>query len=202
MLFQDRFDAGNQLADRLTDYKNNSIVVSLLRGGIIVGAEIANKLKVGHFPLAVAKIPAPFQSELAIGALCFDFTYLESRLINSLALDKLTVRQQISLAKEKFNSYLKQFDLKKSNYRLKNKTVVLVDDGIATGSTVKAALLFIKSLRPKKIISAIPVAPIDFETAGFDETIILHREQNFSSVSQFYKSFPQVDDDEIKRLLY
>jgi len=203
MIFKDRVEAGKKLA-KILSKKNlkNAIVVSLLRGGIIVGQEIAKKLKVHHFPLAVAKIPAPQQSELAIGALCFDFTYLESRIVNSLYIDKPTIKKRVNIAKEKFKSYLKRFNLKKSNYKLKNKAVILVDDGIATGSTVKTALLFVKSLKPKKIILASPVAPGDFENPGFDDFIILHRDPTFSSVSQFYLDFPQVEDEEIKRLLY
>jgi len=204
MLFKDRVDAGKKLAKIL--YKKNlknAVVVSLLRGGIIVGQEIAKKLKGNHFPLAVAKIPAPQQSELAIRALCFDLTYLESRIVSSLNIDKPTIKKQISIAKVKFRSYLERFNLKKSAYKkIKNKTVVLVDDGIATGSTVKAALLFTKSLKPKKTILASPVAPAEFINPGFDQLIILHYDPTFSSVSQFYKSFPQVEDEEIKRLLY
>ncbi|MFH0979813.1 MAG: phosphoribosyltransferase family protein [Candidatus Roizmanbacteria bacterium] len=204
MIFKDRTEAGKKLA-KILSKKNlkNAVIISLLRGGVIVAAEIAKKLKINHFPLAVAKIPAPCQSELAIGALCFDFTYLESRIVNSLNIDKPTIRKQVNIAKVKFRSYLGRFNLKKSIYKkIRNKIVILVDDGIATGSTVKAALLFVKSLKPKKIILASPVAPDVFENIGFDDLIIFHRDQTFSSVSQFYNSFPQVDDDEIKRLLY
>ena len=202
MIFKDRKEAGEKLAGLLFKKRlKNAVVVSLLRGGAVVGEEIANKLKSPHIPLAVAKIPAPLEQELAIGALCFDFTYLESRITNSLNIERSAIRKQVDIAKEKFDSYLKRFDLKKSNYRLKNKAVILTDDGIATGSTVKAALLFIKSLTPKKIILAIPVAPTDFETAGFDDVVILHRDPFFSAVSQFYKNFPQVEDEEVRKML-
>lgn len=202
MIFKDRQEAGKKLAKILYRKKiKTAVVVSLLRGGAVIGQEISKRLKILHLPLAVAKIPAPFQSELAIGAMCFDFVYLEKRIVESLNIDKPAIRNQITIAKEKFSSYLKRFNLKKSIYKkLKNKTVVLADDGIATGSTTKAALLFIKNLGPKKVILAIPVAPIDFETLGFNETIILNRDINFSSVSQFYKDFPQVSDEEAGKI--
>ncbi len=196
MLFQDRFDAGNQLADRLIDYKNNSVVVSLLRGGVVVGNVIAKKLKIPHLFLAVAKIAHPDQSELAIGALCFNKIYLDNQYVSFC--DKKIINQQIKNAKIKFSSYLKKFNLKKLDYKkLKNKTVILVDDGVATGATAEASLLFLKSQVPKKIILAVPVAPVDFEDPGFDRMIILHHDQPFTAVSQFYRNFPQVEDGEI-----
>ncbi len=196
MLFQDRFDAGNQLADRLTGYKNNSIVVSLLRGGVIIGDAIAKKLKIPHLFLAAVKISHPNQPELAIGALCFNKIYLDNQYVSFF--DKKTTHQQIKNAKIKFSSYLKRFNLKKTSFKtIKNKTVILVDDGIATGATVKAALMLLKSQCPEKIILAVPVAPTDFKNPGFDEIIILHCDPSFSAVSQFYESFPQVEDREI-----
>lgn len=196
MLFQDRLDAGNQLADRLTGYKNNSIVVSLLRGGVIVGDAIAKKLKIPHLFLAAVKISHPDQSELAIGALCFNKIYLDNQYVSFF--DKKTTNQQVKNAKIKFSSYLKRFNLKKISFKtIKNKTVILVDDGIATGATVKAALIFLKSQGPKKIILAVPVTPTDFKNPGFDEIIILHCDPSFSAVSQFYQNFPQIEDEEI-----
>ncbi len=196
MLFQDRLDAGNQLADRLTDYKKNSIVISLLRGGVIIGDAIAKKLKIPHLFLAAVKISHPDQPELAIGALCFNKIYLDNQYVSFF--DKKTTNQQIKNAKIKFSSYLKRFNLKKTSFKtIKNKTVILVDDGIATGATVKAALMLLKSQGPKKIILAVPVAPVDFDDTGFDQIIILRRDQYFSAVSQFYQNFPQIEDGEI-----
>lgn len=196
MLFQDRLDAGNQLADKLTYYKNSSVVVSLLRGGVIVGNVVAKKLNIPHLFLTVAKISHPYQSELAVGALCFDKIYLDNQYVSFF--DKKTINQQIKNAKIKFSSYLKRFHFKKTSFKtIKNKAVILVDDGIATGATVKAALMFLKSQSPKKIILAIPVVPTNFKNPGFDEIIILHRDQYFSAVSLFYQNFPQVEDTEI-----
>jgi predicted phosphoribosyltransferase len=198
MLFQDRLDAGNQLAGKLINYKNNSIVVSLLRGGAIVGAAIAKKLKTSHLLLAAVKISHPDQPELAIGALCFNKVYLDSQFTSFF--DKKTTNQQIKNAKNKFSSYLKRFHLKKSSFKnIKNKAVILVDDGIATGATVKAGLMFLKSQSLKKIILAVPIAPADFKNPGFDEIIVLSFDPFFSAVSQFYKNFPQIEDEEIKK---
>ena len=79
--------------------------------------------------------------------------------------------------------------------------MILVDDGIATGATMKAAVLFLKTKGPKKIVAASPVGPADFDEAGFDRIIIYHRDPYLSAISRFYQSFPQVEDEQIKTLL-
>ncbi len=201
MIFKDRMDAGEKLSVELLKDKvllknrKNIIVVSLLRGGVDVGKTIAKKLKTDHVPLAVTKIGSPFNPELAIGAICFDTVYLQEDIIKRLELKDEALNLQISLAKIKHKEYIKKFSLEKIQYerKLKNKIPIIVDDGIATGATTKAALLFVRSKKPKKIILAIPVAPTDFDSKGFDRTIILYKEPFFSSVSQFYENFPQVN---------
>lgn len=210
MIFKDRVEAGEKLAEIL---KNDLyikrrlcwgrvVTVSLLRGGIIVGDIIAKKLKIEHLPLAVAKIPSPTNPEFAIGALSFDITFLDPGIVSLLRLDKASIKKQIEMARQKFESYKMRFSLKEENFnKLKNSYIILVDDGIATGSSVKAALLFLKSKKPKKIFLAVPVAPADFEEKGFDKVFILHKDPFLSSVSQFYHHFPQVEDEEIKKIL-
>lgn len=209
MIFKDRREAGRKLLVRLFEdrgikkTKRRLVVVSLLRGGIVVGDIMAKGLQVRHLPLVVTKIPAPYNPELALGGLCFDITYLEKTVVNSLGLEKSEIVNQIGLARKKFNSYLKRFGIKKILYSrsLKNKIVILTDDGIATGSTVKAAILYLKSKKPKSIILAVPVAPTDFSTIGIDRELILHKSVVFGAVSQFYERFPQVEDEEVIRML-
>jgi len=207
MVFKDRADAGKKLARELTSHfrpqEKNPVIISLLRGGVVVGDMIARELRAKHLPLAVAKISAPGSPELAIGAVCFDITYLEKDVIDSLKPSRLELIRQIQIGRMKFQSYAKKFELKKTGFEhsLPKKTAILVDDGIATGSTMRAAALFVKKQKPKKIILASPVAPDDFDTRGFDEIIILHRGVGFSSVSQFYESFPQIEDSMVKKIL-
>ena len=209
MIFKDRSDAGRKLLVRLftdRDIKKNKhkvVVVSLLRGGIVIGDVIAKGLQVKRLPLVVTKIPAPYNPELALGGLCFDITYLEKSVVNSLTLEKSEIVNQIEIAREKFNSYLKRFGLKKTLYSrsIKNKIIILTDDGIATGSTVKAAILYLRSKKPKSIILAVPIAPTDFSTVGINKELILHKNFAFGAVSQFYEHFPQVEDEEVKRML-
>lgn len=211
MIFQDRTEAGKKLAGAIKqdleigkDFKN-SVVVSLLRGGIVVGDVIAKELGIPHYPLVVAKIPAPFphSPELAIGALCVDFVYRDERVLASIHLGRGGVEQQIEKAKSKQKKYQKRFKLEQLDYEkeLKGKNVFLVDDGIATGSTVRAAALFIKINQPQKLILAVPVAPKEFDTSGFDKVFILHQDPYFGAVSQFYQSFPEVRDEEVHKIL-
>lgn len=202
MIFKDRQDAGEKLSEELLKDKNllkgrnNLVVVSLLRGGVVVGKIIAKRLDIEHIPLAVTKIPAPYNPELAIGSLCFDIIFLQKDIINNLSLQKEDIDKQISLARIKHSVYIQKYDLQKINYAklLRNKIVIIVDDGVATGATAKAALLFAKSKKAKKVILAVPVAPTDFDIKGFDSVVSLHKDPFFSSVSQFYGSFPQGEE--------
>ncbi len=214
-MFKDRQGAGRELAQALlptvAKNKKECVVVPLLRGGIIVGHELAAALGAKHLPLAVAKIGAPGQEELAVGAVCFDMTYTDPHIVQSLGLDRKALKAQIKKAYEKFASYAKRFGLTERAFDgIKHKTVIMTDDGIATGATVRAAYLFLKSKRPKRLILAIPVGPTDFDPAGqsplggaatFDKVIILHKDPAFAAVSQYYSDFHEVSDEEVKRLM-
>lgn len=197
MIFKDRAEAGKKLAERL---EKNLIVVSLVRGGVVVGAEVAKILNLAHLPLVSVKISAPGRPELAIGGLCFNSIFIDKKFVKFLGLEQEEIDQQIDLAQKKFVAYNQRFHLNKQLYKkkLKDKKVVVVDDGIATGATVKAGQLFLKTCRPVKIYLAAPVAPADFHPEGFDKVYILSYEPSFSAVSQFYESFSQVENDQVK----
>lgn len=208
MIFKDREDAGLKLYFLIKDdpsikkNKKSVLVLSLLRGGVVLGATLAKKLGVSHLPLVVTKIPAPYNPELAIGALCFEVTYLEERVINEIGLSKSDISDQIKLAEHKFIEYCNRFNIKEKQYvKLKNKIVVITDDGVATGATIKAAVLYVKLKKPKKIILAVPVAPEGFKIKGVLKQYFLHKDPYLVSVSQFYQDFPQVEDAEVKAIL-
>jgi len=207
MLFKDRKKAGERLAEKLLkegafekEQLKKTIVVSLLKGGIILGDIIAKKLNIDHLPLVVAKIPAPLNPELALGALTFNTLYLDKKIISSF--DKINLQNQINQALSKLATYQKEFKIKESDFnQIKEKTIILVDDGIATSSTIQAAFLFLKKKRAKKIILATPVAPADFNEKIFDKVFILHKDPFLSAISQYYQDFSQVEDDEVKNIL-
>ncbi len=207
MIFKDRQDAALKLYEKLKDSphlkpRKDIVVVSLLRGGAVLGAFLAKKLRAKHLPLAVVKVGAPDNEELAIGALVFDVVYLERKVIDSLLLLKPRIRDQISLARQRFENYCKKFSLREDRFKnLKGKTLVLVDDGIATGASMRAAVLFVRERGVAKVIICSPISAEDFRIPGVNESIILHTDPYFKSVSQFYAEFPQISDSEVKKLL-
>lgn len=206
MIFKDRADAGTQLTKLIQkNYRleEKPIIVSLLRGGVIVGDIIAKNLSLIHLSLAVTKIPAPYEPELAIGALCFNDIYLNKSIIDSLSLTKSEIDQQIKLAKNKFVDYCNRFNIKNQDFSIiKNKVVILVDDGVATGSTAHAASLFLKHKEVKKVILCSPVAPTNFDKHGFDQLLTLYQDLHLSFISRFYQNFPQVEDEEVKDRIF
>jgi predicted phosphoribosyltransferase len=201
-IFKDRVDAGEKLADLINQSnflkkiknKTSIIVVSLLRGGVVVGQQIAKKIGAKNFPLPVAKISSPQNPELAIGAFCFSLIYWEKEVLDSYFFDKNDIDNQLKKAKDKFFSYCQKFNIDERSFdSLKNKVIILVDDGIATGATVLNAFYFLRTKKPKKIILASPVAPHDFKNPGFDQVFICHQEKYFSAISQFYEDFSSVE---------
>lgn len=204
MIFKDREDAGKKLAELLRFQlksvpASKIVVVSLLRGGVIVGAELARGLNCKHIALPVAKVGSPRNPELAIGAVCFDITYLEKRIIDQfIGLKKNEISAQIGVAQKKFASYLTRFSVDRVaiDNSIAGQYVILVDDGIATGATMKAAALFTSLCSPYKIIIATPVVLNRFEAPGI-EVVSYHIAQNAHSISQFYHFFPQLGDKEV-----
>ncbi len=217
MIFKDRVDAGNKLSELLLrdkflqKHKDRVVIISLLRGGFIVGKQIAQAfgslprnpgafwLRGGLIPLVVVKIVSPDNPELAIGALCGKTVYKNTILIDKLRVNAEQLKEQIIIAAQKQKEYLHTYKLNKIRYslRIKNKIAILVDDGIATGASIYAAAKFISLKHPDKLILASPVAPRNFESLFFDRVCIFHVDPNLLAVSQYYEEFLQVKNKEI-----
>lgn len=203
MIFKDRIDAGGKLADAISKDKTllkdkkQLLVLSLVRGGAVVGGEVCRRLKLLHYPVMVKKIGAPHNEELAIGALCNGDYYLDTNLIKRLNISDKELSRQIREAKQKQKEYQKKFKIKR--LILKKKRAIIVDDGIATGSSMRAVLKYLRIRRVEEVILAVPVAPNDFDSSGFDKVFILHQDPFFNAVSQFYQQFDQVSDREAKK---
>lgn len=207
MIFNDRADAGRLLALRLLSYKgaNNVVVLGLARGGVIVASEIAKSLNLPLNVVVVRKVGAPRNEELALGAVTekgvgvFNNDLIAALGVSILYLQEETKKQQ-KLALARATLYRKNHPFPS----LQNKIVVLVDDGIATGSSMRAALNMVKSEGAKKIIVAVPVAAADalrvFQRE-VDEVVCLSSPAFFESVGSFYKTFPQCTDEEIFQVL-
>lgn len=205
-MFNDRAEAGILLAKKLDRYRGtNSIVLGIPRGGVVVAKEVAEHLKLPLDVISARKISHPMNTELAVGAITASGEmYLDSGLIYNLAIpqDYLISETQ----KEQKEALRRDLEFRggKRELNVKEKNVILVDDGIATGSTILAAIKDLRKRKPKKIIVASPVAPPSVEDdlrLMSDEVMILKIPHHFMSVGNFYVYFPQVLDSEVKHLL-
>ena len=204
MIFKNRIEAGNLLAVKLEPYKsNNTIIMAIPRGGVPIGFEVAEKL---HLPLEVVlskKIGHPLHKEYAIGAVTLKNKVLSeaAKGISSSYIEEETKRIRALLTKR-----FKEYYGKKEPLDLKDKVLIIVDDGIATGNTILSTIEMLHNENPKKIIVAVPVAPLSavqkLQNSDYiDEVICLSVPTNFRAVGQFYQYFDQVDDLEVKALL-
>ncbi len=206
MLFKDRKEAGQKLALALLKYKNSpkTIAIGLPRGGVIVAAEVANAL---HIPLDVIiprKIGAPHNEELAIGALAGDIIWLDKEIIASVGASPSYIEQTAAKEKREAERRLSLFRKGKPPQNFTGETVILVDDGIATGSTMRASIAWMKKNKAKRIIVAVPVGPLDTIATlreEVDEVVCLFTPESFMAVGQFYELFPQTQDSEVISIL-
>ncbi|HVY53261.1 MAG TPA: phosphoribosyltransferase [Gammaproteobacteria bacterium] len=205
--FLNRQHAGQVLAELLLAYrvKKNIIVLALPRGGVPVAYEVATKLKAPLDVFIVRKLGAPTQPELAIGAIAQgDIIFLDENLIKQLGLTKSTIEAVIAKEKIELVRREKIYRPDKSLLSLKNHTIILVDDGIATGATMYAALQALRLYLPQEIIVAIPVA--DQATCNkmlvlADQIICSYYPATLESVGQWYEDFNQTSDEEVLKFL-
>jgi putative phosphoribosyl transferase len=213
---KDRESAGNMLGETLKDVikkedRNGTIVFGIPRGGIIIAEIIARKLSCA-FDLVISKrLRASHNEELAIGAVTEDgTTYLNELVINELKISSEYIKNEILNQLEetkrlaRIYNHENKFFLEHNVISWKNKTVIIVDDGAATGSTIIAAIRSIrKTKNPKRLVVAIPVSPKGtinlLRNEGIDhiEVITNPQDRNFTSIEQYYQNFDQVTDNQV-----
>lgn len=206
MVFQDRKEAGKALALCLKKYQGTeAVVLGLPRGGVVVANEVAKALKLSLDVVCPRKIGAPSHKELAIGAVCeTGEVFYNSELIEALGVSISYLDSEKEKERKRAEDNLKKFRKEGTKRELQGKIAIVVDDGIATGATMKAALNTVRAEGAKKTIVAVPVAPFDaFEdmSAYADEVVIIDTPPFFQAVGQFYRDFCQVEDDEVKKIL-
>lgn len=205
MIFRDREDAGRQLAEKLTRFADNPVIFGIPRGGVVVAAVIAKTLNAPLDIVIPRKIGAPGNPELAIGAVGGHQTILlNDQLISQLGISQEYINMSAYQEREeiKRREILYKKDLKEHDIR--GRTAILVDDGLATGFTAKAALIELRDKNPAKIILAVPVAPpetLKSITTFADETICLNAPADFYAIGQFYEQFDQVSDGQVIELM-
>lgn len=209
MLFTDRKEAGQKLVktEALKKLKGakDVVVLGVPRGGVVTAAEVAKLLNVPLDVVIARKIGAPADPEFALGAVGEKGeVYLNPDVSYEYTKDNPYIKEEIARQREEVKRRLKLFRGNKKPVSLKNKIVIIVDDGIATGSTMIAAIHSVKEEKPKKVIVAIPVAPtesIEEIKKEADEVVCLSISDFFFAVGQFYSSFEQTEDREVKEIL-
>jgi len=208
IVFPNRAEAGRMLGAALASYKDERVVVlGIARGGLPVAREVAEALGAPLDIVVVRKLGAPGQPELGIGAVVdgdHPRAIFNQEVIESLGVGDDYINREIE-------RQLKEIKRREIEYRgtepavpLAGKTVIVVDDGIATGSSVRAALRGVRRAKPKQVILAVPVAPAETVEAlrdDADKIVCLETPENFFAVGQFYRDFHQVSDGEVKRIL-
>ena len=208
MIYRDRRDAGRRLAQELAHYrKDEPVVLALPRGGVVVAAEIAAALNAPLDLVLVRKIGVPFQPELAMGAV------VDGRQPHIIRNEDIIAATGIS--EEEFEevceSELFEIDRRRKLYlpghpraNVQDRVAIVVDDGIATGATTRAALEAIRERKPRKLVLAVPVAPTSTlkELSGLpDEIVCLQSHEPFYAIGLYYEDFRQVSDDEVIEIL-
>lgn len=205
--FRNREEAGKLLANRLRAYKDRPdvLVLALPRGGVPVAFEIARSLHVPFDVLIIRKLGVPGQEELAMGAIASrGIRVINNDVVQWLALspeviDKVSAHEQHEVERRE-----RLYRGNRPAYHIQNRVVILVDDGIATGATMLAAVAAVKQQQPAKVIIAIPVAASASceEFAGkVDNLVCISKPANFFAVSLWYDYFPQTTDEEVRNLL-
>ncbi|MDG6222514.1 MAG: phosphoribosyltransferase [Candidatus Bathyarchaeota archaeon] len=205
-LFENRNEAGKKLALKLEKFKNKQIIVlGIPRGGVVIGYEIAKSLHAALDIVVPRKLRAPSRPELAIGAITEDGTViLNQQLVNSLKVSNAYIEKESDQQKLEIERRLQAYKGKQEIVDLTGLTVIVVDDGIATGSTMKAALVSVRKRGAEYVVLAVPVASlssIKMLENDADEIFYLDAPQIFYAIGQFYRNFEQVNDHEVKRLL-
>ncbi len=223
MIFRDRIDAAKKLAEKLEwlkeedeeeegegrrEEKSSILILAIPRGGVVVGDIISRLLNTKLDDVVSRKIGAPYNPELAIGAVMPDGSYfLNTEIMNMLKVSQDYINEETSIQMKEIERRLTYYRAGSKEYsnELQNKRVILVDDGIATGATILAAAQWIKKKQNcKKLVIAVPLAPrqiMDDLNEVADKVVVLHSPLSFEAVGQFYQDFSQVSDNEVKEIM-
>jgi putative phosphoribosyl transferase len=203
MIFANRQQSGSLLVQKLKNYQNdpNVIVLGLPRGGIPVAYEIAKRLKVPLDILLVRKLGVPGAEELAMGAIGAGGTvYLNDDIIKQFGIREQEIQQAIEREKHVLEMRNTMYRQGRKELDVADKTVILVDDGLATGATMRAAINVVRALDAQSIVVAVPVGPISTVeeiTPTVDQLVCLYTPDPFYAVGAWYEDFRQISDEEV-----
>jgi putative phosphoribosyl transferase len=208
MKFADRGEAGRRLADKLMHLKDRQpVVLALPRGGVAVGFEIARALDAPLDIVLVRKIGVPWQPELALGAVTDGTsheTFIDRDLATSLNVPESYIEEETVRQLEEIERRRKSYSQGRPALGVGGRTAILVDDGIATGSTMRVALRAVRRRGPARLVLAVPVAPPDTFAVlrdGADEAVCLETPARLEAIGFYYRDFHQMSDAEVTDLL-
>ena len=205
--FRDRVDAGRLLARALEGYARapGLLVLALPRGGVTVAAEVARHLGAPIDAILVRKLGVPGHEELAMGAIASGgVRILSEEIIEALGIADRDIAAVAAAEEDELDRREQAYRGVRAPPAVGDRTVILVDDGLATGSTMRAAAAAIRSQGPRRLVIAVPVAPAatcDELRAEVDDVVCLRTPPRFHSVGEWYEDFEQTSDDEVRRLL-
>lgn len=203
MIFRDRTHAGQKLAEKLIGYKeNNPLVLALPRGGVPIGYEVAKVLGAPLDTIIARKIGAPSNPEFGVGAIApGGVLVLDNNTINSLGLEKKDIDRVIELERQEMERRIIRYKSGQRSREISKDMIIVVDDGLATGVSARAALESVKTVyRPKKLIFASPVCARDSLEAlkpYADKIICVSEPENLLAIGEWYENFPQTSDEEV-----
>jgi putative phosphoribosyl transferase len=205
VIFTDRVEAGRRLAEALVDIKVEDVVVlGIPRGGVVVAAEVA---RAHGWPLDTViprKIRAPGNPELGLGAIAPGVRVLDDRMLSILGVSEDYLEREIAEEELEIERRSDAYRGGRPAVDVKDRVAVVVDDGIATGGTATAAVRWAKAQGARRVILAVPVAPAEGVrnlSREADKVVCLETPEPFYAVGQWYRDFPQTDDDEVVQLL-
>lgn len=206
ILYENRQEAGMILASHLTPHiTGDSVILSLPRGGTIVAGEIAQLFDLPHGLIIVRKIGAPFDPEIAIGAVTPDGQFIANdKYIEALAIPQDYIEKQIALEYREIRRRLSLFQQNDTLPELRGKSLIVIDDGIATGYTMEAALRWLKTFNPHQICLAVPVGSREaLNRLSFwaDHIICPYIPDYFTAVGHYYHDFEPVSDAAVQAIL-
>ncbi len=205
--FADRREAGRELAAHLNAYahRDDVSVLALPRGGVPVAFEVALALDADLDVLVVRKLGVPSQPELAMGAIASgDTFYLDDRMVDYASVAKAALDDVIARERAELERRERLYRGSNAPLDVHGRVAIVVDDGMATGATMRAAAMSLRHAHPARIIAALPVAPLNAEARVadvVDEFICAMRPQHYFGVGQFYDDFAQTSDDEVRELV-
>ena len=205
MSFRDRYDAGRRLAGLLERYRNERpVILGLPRGGVVVGYEVARALDAPLDVLIVRKLGVPGAEEVAMGAVAAGTTLVDADLVARLGISQAAIAEIVRNESAEMSRRERAYRGARPPVEVAGRTVIVVDDGLATGATAQAAVQALRARNPRRIVFAAPVcSPSGAEMlrATADDVVCLDCPANFDAVGWWYRDFTPVSDAEVVQLL-